>query len=236
MMGQPTATAHFLFPTVVYRNILKNKDKHVVTFKNNLDDYKFDTSDSTITGEYAGKVNVHHDEKFKHFFHDLRLELFEYLNVLGVRTDIFDFYVTKAWLSIIDQDKTMNTHAHSESHVSFVFYIDVPKNSNAIWFMNQHMPNELFEGLMDNTRPNHTELMVSEINVTNQGSVYFNPEPGMLLLFPSKVPHGVGPSPDSSGPQEGTRIALAGDINLYLKPGLNNFESGRIAVDFMRKL
>ena len=235
-MEEPTASAHFLFPTVVYRNLIPNRQKHIAKFLEKLDEYKFDTSNSTITGEYAGKVNIHHDKEFEQFFNDLKVELINYFGVLGVRTDLFDFYVAKAWLSIIDEDKTMNAHTHSESHISFVFYINVPKNSHAIWFMNQHMPNEFFAGLMNNERPNHTELMISEINPANQESDYFVPEQGMLLLFPGKLPHFVAKSPVASGPQEGTRICLAGDINIHLKPGLNNFEAGRMAVDFMRKL
>jgi hypothetical protein len=42
----------------------------------------------------------------------------------------------------------------------------------------------------------------------------------------------------SSKPQNGCRIAVVGDVSLYIKPGTENmgFESGRPAIDYMRKI
>ena len=237
MEEKPTATAHFLFPTVVYRDTVKDHESIDRTFRENLSSYEFDVSNDIVTGEYAGKIDLHHNPIFAPFFAALKKAVGEYLDILGVNEDLFDTYVTKTWLSVIEKpDQNIRSHSHSMSDISFVYYLEIPKNAQALWFVNNHRPNELFEGMMDHYRPRHDITMLKEVNVANQNLTYFNPEPGMLILFPGKLMHYTDDSPDAYGPMLGRRVALAGDINLYLKPGLNNFESGRIAVDFMRKL
>ena len=53
-------------------------------------------------------------------------------------------------------------------------------------------------------------------------------------MFPGKLNHGTVANP-SGIEQNGRRIAIAGDITLVLKEGFNDYESGRMNKNFLKK-
>lgn len=221
----------FLFPTVIYRNFL-DKDKYTENFKNHLDQFDFTSTNEVLTGEILGKSAIHHMDIFKPFYEDIALNARNYIDTLGVNDKMFDTYVTKSWLSIIDkQDYHMKFHSHTVADISFVYYHQVPENSDAICFSNMNLPNALFADMLNRERPNN---FVYKDNPANFNSFFLVPEEGMLVMFPGKLSHGTIPHP-SGKPQQGKRVAVVGDINLYLKPGLTGYETGRVSFDYMRK-
>lgn len=229
MINQPETL--FLFPTAIYKNKL-NKDVFRKMFAGHLNDYDFVSTDDVLTGEILGKSNIHHIDQFKQFYQTISFNAKLYVQALGVDSNMFDPYITKSWLSIIDkQDYHMKFHSHTVADISFVYYLDVPENPDAICFNNTTLPNSLFPDMLNQERKNH---FVKQLNPANFNSFYLVPEEGMLVMFPGKQVHGTIPHP-SGNPQKGKRVAIVGDINLYLKPGLNEYETGRISIDHMRK-
>jgi len=236
---------NFIFPTAIYTAKPVNKNQYIETIINNISKYQFDSTDTNgsylvLSGEYAGKSNMHHDPALEDFYKMIVTHAKSYVDVLGIRENLFDYYINKSWLSVIDgPEHHMQYHIHSNADISFVYYVQVPENSDALSFLNTNKPNELFAGMFDTPAGADTNKnFFKERNPTNFTSWYFNPVPGMLFMFPgSKLQHGTVPSPERTQPPVGKRIAVAGDISIVLKPEYSGtgFESGRTSLNFMKK-
>lgn len=229
-----------VFPTAIYTAGLSEYKQYNDILLKNLDNYNFNTRDDNddhyrMTGEHLGKINIHHNELFLNFFKQIINHAQTYVESLGIKSELFDFYINKTWLSIIDEpDEHMVFHNHSNSDISFCYYLEVPENADCLSFKNIHKPNQLFLGMMDDSRPIE-KTFFRERNNLNYNSFYIPPYEGLLVMWPGHLPHGTIQNPYKDEPQKGRRNALAGDISLVLKPGYNDFESGRISLDYMRK-
>lgn len=223
-----------LFPTTVYAEVLDDHGYYDQLFLNNLDPYIFRNDNDVMTGEILGKVSMHHDLNFSDFYSTLAIKVRNYLNLMGVKEELFDIYITKTWLSVIDSDDYhMRVHSHTVSDISFVYYIQVPDDADVISFKHPHESSNIFNWYMDSGVGNNG--FTREFTPSNIRSFFVEPKEGLLLLFPGQLPHGTEASPTASGPIKGRRLAVSGDINLHLKDGLLGYESGRIASGHMRK-
>ena len=231
-------TVHYMFPTTVYSVIPQPSDELLKIVLNNISDYIFDAQPRkdylAVTGEYVGKTNIHHNENLIDFFTVISKHAKNYVTLLGLKENIFDYYVNKCWLSIIQNKNVhMQYHDHWESDISFVYYVEVPENADCISFSNNFKANELFPGLFDDDKP-FEKTFFTERNALNYTSYYIPPIPGLLVMFPGKLNHGTVANP-SGIEQNGRRIAIAGDITLVLKEGFNDYESGRMNKNFLKK-
>jgi uncharacterized protein (TIGR02466 family) len=233
--------AHLIFPTVIYTAQLENYKEYNKVILDNIDPYNFDTRvpESPVyrmTGEHLGKIDIHHNKLFSEFFRHVSLHAKSYVNLLGMKDEVFDYFINKTWLSLIDSPEThMIYHSHSNSDISFCYYLEVPENPDCISFKNIHRPNQLFLGMMDDERYEQDKTFFRERNTANYNSFFIPPQEGLLVMWPGHLPHGTVKNPYSDSPQRGRRNGLAGDISLVLKPGYNDFESGRISLDYLRK-
>lgn len=233
---------YLIFPTTIYTARLNDYKKFNKTILDNIDPYNFETFDSSVpdgyrmTGEHIGKINMHHNPLFEEFFKVISEHAKTYVSVLGMRDEVFDYYITKTWLSIIDKPgQHMNYHIHSNSEISFIYYLEVPENPDCISFKNKNRPNELFSGMMDDTRPEKHHTFFKERNDSNFNSFFIPPQEGLLVMWPGNLPHGTVQNPHFKELQKGRRCGISGDFNLVIKPGYDFFEAGRINLEHMRK-
>lgn len=238
-----TAEIHYAFPLAIYTKQLDNYEEFNRVILDNIAPYDFTSTDEVLTGEWLGKIAMHHNPLFKDFYKTVSDCAKDYVNFLGMRDDIFEYHFTKSWLSIIDKPQYhMGYHTHSISDISWVYYVEVPENADVISFSNMNKPNELFDGLMDDSREvdvnEHNnpqgKTFFRERNTPNYNTFFIPPHPGLLVMFPGKQRHGTVPHPQTTEPQLGKRTAVVGDINMHLKHDYLKFESGRINVNFMR--
>jgi hypothetical protein len=128
----------------------------------------------------------------------------------------------------------MQFHTHSCSDFSFCYYIDVPKNSGAINFLNQNNNNQnnIFSGIFDYSphEPNKTFIKDFQ-NPHVFGSYDFSPQDGKLLIFPSTLDHSV----DTCEPGV-VRHSISGDIKLTLNKKIKDFESGLVHPSLWKEL
>ena len=109
------------------------------------------------------------------------------LNANLVSKELFkiniDLKIDSMWF-IINKYKDFNLpHTHTFSKISGVFYVNVPKDSGDLVFMNDAQ----IESYLD--RP-----YISEYSIHNSSSYFFTPEENMLYLFPSWLSHYVKPN------------------------------------------
>lgn len=200
-----------IFPTTVYVGKSQNHDEYKTNFYNVYPKYDFE--DTTVS-ENSGNPLLHLDKELDNLFNEVIANVKIYIHeVLSVR-DIFNIAITKSWISR-SRNKTQEIpwHIHSTSQISFIYYINVPKNSNSIQFLNFNSPNNLFLGM--NTEYKEKERMIiDEYNYHNANTFYLTPEEGHIILFPSSIRHC---TKNINGDFDGERLAIVGDLTLILK-------------------
>ena len=135
-----------IFPTTIYVGQVEGHSN----FKNGfLKLYeKFDYEENNISNTVSeGQVNplIHlepsMDSMFKEIVRHIKLYVLDTLKF----KDIFNYSITKTWISRARNNKEIPWHIHSTSHVSFVYYLNIPPNSHKLTFHNPHCSNSLFK-------------------------------------------------------------------------------------------
>jgi hypothetical protein len=109
------------------------------------------------------------------------------LNANLVSKELFkinvDLKINNMWF-IINKYKDFNLpHTHTFSKISGTFYVNVPKNSGDLIFINDSK----IESYLD-------KPYISEYNSHNSSTYFVPPEENMLYLFPSWLNHYVKPN------------------------------------------
>jgi len=238
------------YPTVVYHGRMEGHEqyKQIVLSDKNIEKHGFSHYDpdptlterqkSSVTGEYRGKIFLHHDPIFEEMFKEITAHILVYLDgAMKVKTELFDFYIMKSWYSILEPHQDMSFHKHGSSDISFVYYPQVDETTYPIWFSSRDenwdgRHNELFPGMFDGNVDGKNFL--KDYNYLTSPANAVKPDEGSLLLFPSRIGHAV--FPDKVGlVAADTRISIAGDIKIVLNKNVINYESGLLHFNHWRK-
>jgi uncharacterized protein (TIGR02466 family) len=111
-----------------------------------------------------------------------------------------EFYITNSWATKNAPGEGHHTHAHPNSIVSGVLYLEVPDVNNEIEFHHK-------SALKQNFDFNYT---INNFNIFNSDSWFLPIKQGQILLFPSWVRHGV-----KSNNSNSNRIVLG--FNTFVK-------------------
>lgn len=180
---------------------------------------------SGYTGEGYGYMHLQQDVTLEPIFQYVCDNVKEYLFEHGIDKDRFSVNVMKCWMQVILNGDTM-PHIHSESHYSFVYYVNIPKSDrarkqlvlhNTHSGLNRTSPNEPFAGMFSNN--------TSIENDINCYTKKYDVNEGDLIIFPSFIRH----STETNGVYNGERkempsknindlmskrVCIAGDIIL----------------------
>ena len=144
-------------------------------------------------------------------FSDIKQVLTDSVNqyfkeIINPGTDV-KLYITNSWINVNKNGESHPTHAHPNSIVSAVLYIDICEG-DSITFGNPYTT------LFGNLRL----PPMCKLDQTSEWTV-----PAMvntLVMFPSTLPHGVKPRPNTC---TGTRISLA--FNTWFKGTIGDDDS-----------
>ena len=210
-----------IFPTVVYVGNMQNHEQNKQIFLNNY--HQYDLVNSKVVSEPDGNPLLHLDEKFNGIFEEISSHLKAYVfDVLQVK-EVFDLFITKTWISkATNFDNVIPWHIHTPCHISFIYYINYPVNSQKLFFNNKEKPNELFPGMSAiNNMPEAN--FIKQFNEYNCRTVDFTFSEGTLVAFPSSLSHSTANADENF---DGLRLAIVGDAILILKENeLNNYNS-----------
>ena len=215
---------YYLFPTAV--GMFKS-DSHE-TFKRVFFDrmpehcITHESGQGLISGESSGKVYLHTDEAFRSFFEFVSRCIESYLDQLAYDRSRVDIHIVKTWISATDNRTVTPAHAHGTSHLSFVYYMNMPKEADAIAFQIQASPNEPYYGAFSEGT-NRQRSMILERNALNANQSIMLVEEAQLLVFPSHLHHGTVKMGDMGNDQ---RVALAGDVILIFNEPDPNYATG----------
>ena len=180
-----------LFPTVIFKEKLNNILSHPNEFyKEKL------TSLSYRNLGPNGSSSLNQKVLELDIFNNLKNSIInyskQYLNSLNHYYE--DIQIASSWSNLLHQNQIINDHAHKNSYISGVFYFDY---SSPITFINPLLPQWSFVG-----KPTQPQLE----NPRSHYDFSINPEPNLLIIFPSWLIHRVLPSPKNN------RLSIAFNI------------------------
>lgn len=168
------------------------------------------TDQKTWTGDVNGYGLLHEREEFEKLFTKIDQNVHQYINQLGVDSDLFDIYFTRSWGTIQKRKERIDFHSHMQSHISAVYYPRVPEGSGVLVFDGNPNANEFLPGLLQ-TRNLETgivtpsPILAPSMNVGSQED--------LLVVFPSKIKHATQASETAGKP----RISISADLICVLK-------------------
>ena len=143
-----------IFPTTIYVGEVENHNEYKTEFLKLYD--KFDYEENEISSTVSeGQVNplIHLEPSIDVMFQEIIRHIKIYvLDVLKFK-DMFNYAITKTWISRTRDKKEIPYHIHSTSHVSFVYYLNIPPDSHTTKFLNRENFNSLFLGCLLYTSP-----------------------------------------------------------------------------------
>ena len=187
------------------RNLLVSEIKKMKnkTDSNNKSSYAW-------TGDTKGYEFLFSNKLFKNLANKISNSVINYLQTLEINTDLLDIYYQRSWATITEAEQKINFHTHSQSNISFAYYLLKPKNSGGIIFRSNELQNEVAKNIFTNSKMEKS--LIKKANVYNSDKSMFDPIQDSIIIFPSKTPHATLPNNSNS-----SRISISGDITIMLK-------------------
>jgi uncharacterized protein (TIGR02466 family) len=187
-----------IFPTPVYLSMLNRKlTSQELSFIDNtkLNVYK-NEGNTTSNDNY-----ILNNKSFKNLKKELDLKVQDYFDKVISPANKITPYITQSWLNYTEKNQYHHRHAHPNSLVSGVFYINCHEEHDKIKFFNENYKT--------------IKLEVKDWNIWNSESWWFSVKTGNVLLFPSSLTHMV-----ETKQGDNTRISLA--FNVFIKGTVGN--------------
>jgi uncharacterized protein (TIGR02466 family) len=226
-----------IFPTTIYVGEIENHDEFKKEFYGVYPKFQYEQTNGDLintVSENQGNPLIHLEPNLDSLFAEICKHIKTYMQDVLSLKDIFDLIITKTWISRAqDVDHEIPLHIHSPSHLSFVYYVNIPENSHSLEFSNHNRPNHIFPTIFsDEDYINYQISMVKEYTDINCETFYISPKEGSVVVFPSKVPHR---TKAVSSEFKGERLAITGDVTLILKEEYLSFSSGYIHEKYWKK-
>ena len=221
-----------IFPTTVYVGEVTDHQTHKEEFYKVYHKFDYEDSDANSTvSENTGRPFIHLEDNLDPLFNEIILHTKRYVMDVLQYKDIFEYVITKTWLSRTRSQKEIPWHIHSTSHISFVYYLNMPPNAHKLKFLNPHNKNSFFLGMSLESRYEE-RTMVKEFNQLNSEEFYIHPPEGTVALFPSSIQHCTQCVYKSFDDE---RLAIVGDITLTLKEDQLQYSMGYIDQKYWKK-
>ena len=192
------ANINGIFPTPIY---ISKLDRELTPLelkfvdKNKKDFYK---NEGNITTNNNYILN---EKPFANIKKELDLRVQDYFDKVISPANNIKPYITQSWLNYTETNQYHHKHAHPNSLVSGVFYINCHEEHDKIKFFND---------TYQTIKPE-----IKEYNIWNSQSWWFSVKTGDVILFPSSLTHMV-----ETKQGDNTRISLA--FNVFIKGTVGN--------------
>jgi len=192
------ANINGIFPTPIY---ISKLDRELTSLelkfvdKNKKDFYK---NEGNITTNNNYILN---EKPFANIKKELDLRVQDYFDKVISPANNVTPYITQSWLNYTETNQYHHKHAHPNSLVSGVFYINCHEEHDKIKFFN------------DNYKT--IRLEIKDWNLYNSETWWFSVKTGDVILFPSSLTHMV-----ETKEGDNTRISLA--FNVFIRGTVGN--------------
>jgi uncharacterized protein (TIGR02466 family) len=187
-----------IFPTPIYISKL-NKELTPLELKfvdKNKKDFYKNSGNITSNNNY-----ILNEKPFANIKKELDLRVQDYFDKVISPANNITPYITQSWLNYTETNQYHHKHAHPNSLVSGVFYINCHEEHDKIKFFN-----DAYKTI---------RLEIKDWNIWNSESWWFSVKTGDVILFPSSLTHMV-----ETKQGDNTRISLA--FNVFIKGTVGN--------------
>lgn len=101
-------------------------------------------------------------------------------------------YITQSWINYTQKNQYHHKHAHPNSLISGVFYVDTDPEKDRIYFYKSQSWQQI-------------KYEIKDYNLFNSESWWYEARPNSLIIFPSYLEHNV----ENLGETERTRISIS---------------------------
>ena len=187
------ATINGIFPTPIYISKIHRKlTSKELSF---IDKTKLNTFNNE--GNTTSDDNyILNNKQFKDLKEELNLKIQDYFDKVISPANKITPCITQSWLNYTEINQYHHKHAHSNSLISGVFYINCHKEHDKIKFFND--------------KYSTIKIEVKDWNIWNSETWWFSVKTGDVILFPSSLTHMV-----ETKEGDNTRISLA--FNVFIK-------------------
>ncbi len=192
------ASINSIFPTPIYISKLNREltNKELSFIDKNKNDC--DKNEGNITSNNNYILN---EKPFVNLKKELYLKVQDYFDKVISPANNITPYITQSWLNYTETNQYHHKHAHPNSLVSGVFYINCHEKHDKIKFFNDKY---------STIKPE-----VKDYNIWNSETWWFSVKTGDVILFPSSLTHMV-----ETKQGDNTRISLA--FNVFIKGTVGN--------------
>ncbi len=204
-----------LFPlTIVKEKILiqENEREQLVNEikKMKQQDNEQQQNSNAWTGDTKGYEFLFSNKLFSDLSKKISKVIIDYLKTLEINTSLLDIYYQRSWATFTENEQSINYHTHSQSNISFAYYLLKPKGSGGIIFRSNELQNEIAKNIFTSSKLEKS--LINKANAFNSDKSMFDLDQDSIIIFPSKTPHAT--MPNKSGLP---RISISGDISIMLK-------------------
>ena len=210
------------FPLSIYKSIISLSEnekqemiKEIYSMESNSQNLNYKSEGSAWTGDTQGYEFLHDNPKFENLFNHIYKNLLEYLENLSINHEKLDLYFQRSWATISRNDENISNHRHSQSHISFAYYLIKNKDDSKIIFWDQNKHNEIIPSLFDSMTVIKKGILKKR-DVLNSAKVIFDTKENEIVIFPSKTLHGT-----EAGASNTERISISADIVFVAKNTTN---------------
>lgn len=210
-----------LFPLTIYQSKIEIDEEYKnELIKNILDDEKKNPKNSkgSWTGDVMGNEYLHNIKLFEKLYSFISEHIKIYFGQLGINQNHISVNFQRSWATISRQDQAISEHIHSQSHISFAYYLKFPDKSGGIFFKDDKKSNEIIKDIF---QINSMKQGLITGNQLNADIVRFEPKENDIFIFPSKALHGT-----YGGKNNEPRISMSSDILLTLNENQKKIEKG----------
>jgi len=201
-----------LFPLTVAQDKIIIDEKERELLVNEIKGMQSDNHKGSYawTGDRYGYEFLFENPLFENLSKKISDPIIKYLQLLEINTDQLDIYYQRSWATYTKTEQNINFHTHSQSNISFAYYLLKPKESGGIIFKSNELQNEIAKNIFTSSKLEKS--LIKKANAYNSDKSVFDLEQDSIIIFPSKTPHAT--MPNKSGQ---VRISISGDITIMLK-------------------
>ncbi len=212
-----------IFPTSIYKAQLglSREDRDILS-KEVYDQEKksknpfYTKQSSAWTGDTQGFEFLYSNKKFEKLFSLISLNIKKYTELLGINNSKIDFYYQRAWATVSRKGGYIGRHKHSQSHISFAYYLKKDKNHGALNFHNESAQNEIAPMMFSSNPVGFSIKDFFTPNYDNAKLATVNPQEDEIYIFPSKIVHST-----AINKTENERISISADVSIVAKSSEN---------------
>jgi hypothetical protein len=207
------------FPTLICDFQSQTHEQFKTVFYENMKEY---VHPDGIDGEHAD-LTFHHKREFDFLFKEITGFAKQYLGALELDPEDWDLHLVKCWWQSLEKNH-IPMHNHSDAHLSFVYYVNVPPESSMLHFQTDtnNFVNDLTKGMfIDDFEDKYP---YKQNNIFNAMSVSYEAAEGKVIIFPARLDHMTTAHNDDVLEQTADvdvikkrRISIAGDFLITFK-------------------